>query len=108
MKNNTTAFAAIGLVMAMAATPLTFAQSQVDSTAQQPTPTSADDAATPAAAPAKKVTWADLDVDKDGSLSKAEVETVPALSTVFDGADKDKDGKLTAEEYKAHAASNPK
>src|SRR3546814_20373517 len=61
-------------------------------------------ATAPTAEP-KQVTWADLDVDKDGSLSKAEVATVPALTQVFDAADADADGKLTAEEYKAHAAA---
>ena len=57
------------------------------------------------AATQQPLTWADLDVDKDGSLSKEEVTTVPALTQVFDDADADADGKLTAEEYKAHAAA---
>src|SRR3546814_12976279 len=61
-------------------------------------------ATAPTAEP-KQVTWADLDVDKDGSLSKAAVATVPALTQVFDAADADADGKLTAEEYKADAAA---
>lgn len=74
----------------------------------QTTPT-ADPAAQPQAAPAptaqpKQVTWADLDTDKDGSLTKAEVATVPVLTQSFDAADADADGKLTADEYKAHAA----
>src|SRR3546814_16968539 len=59
-------------------------------------------ATAPTAEP-KQVTWADLDVDKDGSLSKAEVATVPALTQVFDAADADADGTLTAAEYKAPA-----
>src|SRR3546814_6483899 len=66
----------------------------------QPTSTQAN---APTAEP-KQVTWADLDADKDGSLSKTEVATVPALTQVFDAADADAAGKLTAEEYKVHAA----
>lgn len=59
-----------------------------------------------AAAQPKQVTWADLDADKDGELSKAEVTTVPELSQVFDAADGDKNGRLSADEYKAFVAAN--
>ncbi|RDZ27217.1 EF-hand domain-containing protein [Lysobacter silvisoli] len=71
-----------------------------------------DPAATPAtpAAPAataaapQKKSWNDVDADKNGSLSKAEAEAVPALTQVFDKADSNADGALTAEEYKAYVA----
>lgn len=89
-------------IVAAAAMPLAFAQTAPttdDGAAQDVAPSAA-----PTAEP-KQVTWADLDVDKDGSLSKAEVATVPALAQVFDAADADADGKLTADEYKAHAAA---
>ncbi|WP_027080978.1 hypothetical protein [Luteimonas mephitis] len=89
-------------IVAAAAMPLAFAQTAPttdDGAAQDAAPSAA-----PTAEP-KQVTWADLDVDKDGSLSKAEVATVPALAQVFDAADADADGKLTADEYKAHAAA---
>lgn len=90
---------ALGAALVM---PMAFAQT---------TPTT-DDAATPQteqAQPAptaepKQVTWADLDTDKDGSLTKTEVATVPALNQVFDQADADADGKLTADEYKTFAS----
>ena len=54
------------------------------------------------------MTWADLDADKDGSLSKAEVATVQSLSQVFDDADADANGQLTAVEYKSYVAGNGK
>ena len=57
-------------------------------------------------APAKK-SWSDVDTDKDGSLSKTEASTVPALAQVFDQADSNADGTLTADEYKAYVAKIP-
>lgn len=86
-------------LVAAAAMPLAFAQTTppTDDGMQSTPPTAA-----PTAEP-KQVTWADLDVDKDGNLSKDEVATVPALAQVFDAADADADGQLTADEYKAHA-----
>ena len=91
-----------GLValVAAAAMPLAFAQTAptTDDGMQSAPPTTAAPTAEP-----RQVTWADLDVDKDGDLSKDEVATVPALSQVFAAADADADGKLTADEYKAHA-----
>lgn len=87
---------------AAVAMPMAFAQTTpTTDDGMQPASTQAN---VPTAEP-KQVTWADLDVDKDGSLSKAEVATVPALTQVFDDADADADGKLTAEEYKVHAAA---
>lgn len=69
-------------------------------TAQQPAP-----AAEPAG-DAKKITWSDLDADKDGKLTKTEAASVQALTQVFDDADSDKDGALTPDEYKAFVAKN--
>ncbi|WP_242108988.1 EF-hand domain-containing protein [Luteimonas aquatica] len=101
---------AFGAVLAM---PLAFAQSapttSTDPAAAQATPPTtttqnAEPSAQPPGAQPKQVTWADLDADKDGNLSKQEVTTVPSLTQVFDEADTDKDGKLTADEYKAYAA----
>ena len=89
------------------AAPMAFAQSTT------PTDAAALDAATqpasPApqsdAAPAKK-TWADLDVDKDGNLTKTEAATIPSLQAVFDQADANADGALSGEEYKTYLAMN--
>jgi hypothetical protein len=101
---------AFGAVLAM---PLAFAQTSPTTQADpaqttQPTTTqNAEPATQPAgAAQPKQVTWADLDTDKDGNLSKQEVTPVPSLTQVFDQADSDKDGKLTADEYKAFAAKS--
>ncbi|HEU0306739.1 MAG TPA: EF-hand domain-containing protein [Lysobacter sp.] len=69
-------------------------------TAEQPT-TSNDASAATQGDPAKK-SWADVDVDKDGSLSKAEASAIPALGQVFDKADSNADGALSADEYKAY------
>jgi hypothetical protein len=109
-------------LMAALSAPLAFAQSATASgQVTAPTPTSAaattvqdaadaqetttatDTSAAPMATPAKK-SWADVDTDKDGKLTKAEAGTVPALAHVFDKADGNADGALTAEEYKAYAA----
>lgn len=94
---------ALALPMAFAqTTPTTGDAMQSTPPTTQPTdPTQAAPAAEP-----QQVTWADLDTDKDGSLSKTEVATVPELTQVFDQADADADGKLTAEEYKAFAAAD--
>src|SRR3546814_13104768 len=82
--------------------PMAFAQTApTTDDGMQPT---SPQATAPTAEP-KQVTWADLDVDKDGSLTQAEVATVPALTQVFDAADAHADGQLTAEEYKAHPAA---
>ena len=55
------------------------------------------------ASPEKK-SWADVDADKDGKLTKTEAAAVPALGQVFDKADGNTDGALTADEYKAYVA----
>ena len=98
---------ALGAALVM---PMAFAQTAPtdDSAMQSQAPAAqAQPQATPeSAAQPKQVTWADLDGDKDGSLTKTEVATVPALSQVFDQADADANGKLTADEYKSFAAKN--
>lgn len=102
----------IGLLAAGAALaiPTAFAQDAATGTQQaatQPAPTAQTQPAEAAPSAPKQVTWADLDSDKDGDLSKTEVATVPALTQVFDQADADKNGKLTADEYKKFAAMTP-
>jgi EF hand len=106
---------ALGSALVM---PMAFAQSETAPTATQDTTQSATpaeatpaEAAAPAAqaapeAAAKQVTWADLDADKDGSISKTEATPLQSLSQVFDQADADANGKLTADEYKAYVAKN--
>jgi hypothetical protein len=86
------------------------AQSATPATPATPADPQAGTAATPAtpaepAADAKKVTWSDLDADKDGKLSKTEAAPIDSLSQSFEAADSDKDGALTTDEYKAYLAA---
>lgn len=97
-------------LLAMTATlaaPLAFAQSTA--TPQSAEPTAAPEAAASQAAPAaqaKTKTWADVDSDKDGKISKTESASEPAVGQIFDQADADKDGNLTTDEYKAFVAKS--
>lgn len=52
--------------------------------------------------------WASLDTDGDGSISRAESQAHAGLARIFDAADADKDGKLTPDEYRAYTASQQK
>jgi hypothetical protein len=107
-RNNRASLSALLILSAACAMPLAFAQETppTSETGAQPTQTTTD-AATPTATPAKK-SWADLDVDKNGSLSKDEASNIPSLQAVFDQADSNADGALTGEEYKTWLASNGK
>ena len=125
--NRKTLIGTFALVASLSA-PLAFAQSQTDASStdasaqsttasdastQSTTPTDAStqsqsattsndaSAATTQGDPSKK-SWADVDADKDGNLSKAEAAAVPALGQVFDQADSNADGSLSADEYKAY------
>ena len=105
-------------LVAMLSAPLAFAQDSAATTAdpaqppaadaQAAPPTTSNDASAAATAgdPASKKSWADVDADKDGKLSKTEADSVPALAQVFGQADSDADGTLTADEYKAYVAKN--
>ncbi len=101
-------FGLIALSAALAM-PVAFAQ-EADATAQDPQdPTTAtqDPAAAPAAQPeSQPLTWADLDVDGNGTLSKQEASNVQSLAQVFDDADTDKNGELSPDEYKAFVAKS--
>jgi len=106
---------AFALVASLSA-PLAFAQSAEASAqatppaeaakqaeANVPAATTAPADGVTAVAPAKK-SWSDVDLDKDGKLTKSEAATVPALGQVFDQADGNADGTLTTDEYKAYVA----
>lgn len=47
-----------------------------------------------------QVTWADLDTDGDGRISRAEAAALEGLAQVFDDVDADGDGYVTPEEYR--------
>ena len=99
-------------LVAMLSSPLAFAQSTAPQTSQDPAAASTTDQAGASGASATqgtantsgKKSWSDVDTDKNGSLSKSEASSVPALGQVFDQADADADGSLTADEYKAYVA----
>ena len=101
---------AAAALAAFLATPLAFAQTaspqpqdQTTSSDQAGAAGASDTSAAQGSSSGKK-SWSDVDTDKNGSLSKSEASSVPALSQVFDQADADADGALTADEYKAYVA----
>ena len=49
-------------------------------------------------------TWASVDTDSDGAISKQEAQVNAGLAQIFDSADGNTDGKLTPDEYKAFVA----
>ncbi len=100
----------LALTAALAA-PAAFAQSSTGTPSPTASPTAADQqtappdaAAAPAASQGKAKTWADVDSDKDGKISKSESASEPAVGQIFDQADSNKDGSLTTDEYKAYIA----
>ncbi len=97
---------AVAALVAALSAPLAFAQTASPEPAQDAAAAQAEPAAPAAAATAapQKKSWADVDTNKDGALSKTEAATVPALGQVFDKADSNADGALTTDEYKAYVA----
>jgi len=90
---------ALGAALAM---PMAFAQ---DAGTQAPpaTDTTAQDAtAEVSQARQGQVTWADLDTDGDGKLSRTESAAFEGLALVFEDVDADGDGNVTPEEYRAY------
>lgn len=72
----------------------------------------AADAATGAAAQASQQasggggqTWASVDTDGNGTISKTEAQVNAGLSQVFEQADSNKDAELSPDEYKAYVAA---
>ncbi len=80
-------------------------QDQTQSPTSPPTGTAPQ--ANPAAAqPAAQPTWAELDTDKDGNLSKNEAAALSSVQALFDKADANADGSLTGDEYRNYLAMN--
>ena len=92
------ALIALGAALAL---PTAFAQDATTPTTSQTPPTQST---TGAPAGQQTVTWADLDVDGNGTLSMTEAGGLPQLAAVFTEVDVDGNGELTAEEYKAYVA----
>lgn len=87
-----------------------YQQTQPPANSATPPTSTADDAAastgTEPAGEAKQLTWADVDADGNGTISKTESSALPSLAQVFEQADSDANGELTADEYKAFVAAN--
>lgn len=100
-------FAGLLALSAVLAAPSIHAQSTAPMTDSAQTPASQPASPSPQteATPARK-TWADLDIDKNGNLDKAEAGGAPSLQAVFDQADANADGSLTGDEYKTYLAAN--
>ena len=59
-----------------------------------------------AAGASKPQSFASLDTNKDGSISRAEIAAHAELAAKFKGADKNSDGKLSRSEYDAMAKAD--
>ena len=97
----TSRFLILGMV---AAAPLAFAQQGTPPSGGQDSSPTTDTAAQPArsADGGQGLSWADLDADGNGSVSKQEAQRHAGLSKVFAEADADANGELTADEYRGY------
>ena len=71
------------------------------------TATKTDTTTTTTTTTTANATWADLDTNKDGNLSKDEAAKNVAMAAIFDKADANADGILTGDEYRAYSATPP-
>ncbi|MFT3807065.1 EF-hand domain-containing protein [Arenimonas sp.] len=53
------------------------------------------------------LSWAEMDKDSNGSLSKDEATANKSLAEIFDQADGDANGQLSGDEYRSYLAANP-
>ncbi len=98
-KRITSGFLILGM---MAAAPLAFAQQTTPTDGQQSPPGSTQDAAAQSqSSGGQGLSWADLDTDGNGNLSKTEAQRHAGLAAVFADADTNGDNELTADEYRA-------
>ncbi|KRG64166.1 hypothetical protein ABB26_08935 [Stenotrophomonas humi] len=105
LRNRTPLFALVALVGSALALPAMAQDAQDQAATQAQT---AEQAQGASAADGGGQSWASVDTDGDGSISKAESQANAGLAQVFDDADADKDGKLTQEEYRVYAAKAQK
>lgn len=80
------------------------AQGDAATQAQPATSASATGQPTQSSASGGGQTWADVDTDSDGAISKQEAQVNAGLSQIFSQADADHNDKLTPDEYKAYVA----
>ncbi|WP_372016312.1 EF-hand domain-containing protein [Pseudoxanthomonas sp. 10H] len=90
------------LILGMATAPLAFAQQDTSATrAESPQATgAAEQQPAQSTAGGQGLSWADLDADGNGTLSKQEAQRHAGLSNVYADADADANGELTADEYR--------
>jgi len=87
-----------------ATTPQSPVPPTTDAALQSDTPTAITQNTPKPAAKGAHKSWNDLDVDKDGNLSKVEAAADAGMKSIFDKADANGDGMLTADEYRAYYA----
>jgi len=108
MKNNArkplSALIALGAALAIPAAFAQDANTPATDTQTTQTPPANPTQSTGPAAGQQTLTWADLDVDGNGTLSLTEAGGLQSLSMVFTEADTDGNGELTPDEYKAYVA----
>jgi len=106
MKNDKRLATGLTILGMIAAAPLAFAQSTTAETppteaAAPPATGAAEQQPSQSAASGQSLSWAELDVDGNGSLSQQEAKRHDGLSQVFAQADADANGELTADEYRS-------
>lgn len=100
---NHKSLAGLVALSAALAMPLAFAQEAQDvQEAEQDATGAAVQQPAQAAAAGGNQSWADLDVDGDGTLSLQEAQAHSGLAQIFEHADSNADGQLSQDEYKAY------
>ncbi|MFC7520461.1 EF-hand domain-containing protein [Xanthomonas populi] len=101
-RNRTSLLAATAALAAALALPAMAQSTPQDAAAQAGS--SATSAQSSGASSGGGQTWASVDTDSDGAISKPEAQVNAGLVQIFDQADSNTDGKLTTDEYKAFVA----
>ncbi|MGD6304044.1 EF-hand domain-containing protein [Xanthomonas citri pv. citri] len=101
-RNRTSLLAATAALAAALALPAMAQSTSQDAAAQSGS--SATAAQSSGASSGGGQTWASVDTDSDGAISKQEAQVNAGLAKIFDQADGNTDGKLTPDEYKAFVA----
>ncbi|PKV14634.1 hypothetical protein [Xanthomonas prunicola] len=102
-RNRTSLLAATAALAAALALPAMAQSTSQDAAAQSASAAQSGSSATSAQSGGGQ-TWASVDTDSDGAISKQEAQVNAGLAQIFDQADGNADGKLTPDEYKAFVA----